>query len=53
MGPGSQSGHRAQLSPEWSVKDTTACPSPSSTICQAQGPDPFWKNHGLCAPESV
>lgn len=28
MGPGPQPGHRAQLSPEHLVKDTTACPSP-------------------------
>lgn len=33
MGPGPQPGHRVQLSPERSIKDTTACPSPSSTIC--------------------
>lgn len=48
MGPGPQPGHRAQLSPDRLVKDTTACPPlPSSCpTCLGQGSPQFWKYHG-------
>lgn len=50
-GPGPQPSHRAQLSSDHPVRDTTACPSsPNSTICLAQGPHQFWKNHEGPAP---
>lgn len=48
MGPGPQPDHRAQLSPDRLVKDTTACPPlPSSCpTCLGQGSPQFWKYHG-------
>lgn len=53
MGPGPQPGHRAQLSPEWSVKDTTTCPAPNSTIARPSAPILSERTTGYVSPMSM